>query len=64
MHARPGGGLLEHSQEQIFGLRVGYGTGRFALLAANTPFWMHKNSLHKVRLLVQADPWAVITDPS
>jgi hypothetical protein len=40
------GRRLKNGQEQILGLRMGYSTGRFALLAANATFRVHKDSFH------------------
>jgi hypothetical protein len=41
-----GSGRLENGQEQIFGLRMGYCAGRFALFTANTTFRVYKDSFH------------------
>ena len=46
MDAWFGSGGLKNGQEQIFRLRMGYGAGGFALLAADAAFRMYKDSFH------------------
>jgi hypothetical protein len=46
MDARLGSGAFEHSQEQVFRLRVSDRTGCFTLLTAYAAFWIDKHSFH------------------